>query len=683
MDGFGGSSAMVAKAAGRYRDFGVWAEPLGEIFCSNTAQAYESFFSNNKSTESTYWQRLSSFINYAATSPSQEGLREFLLTGVIATSGTSRVEMLFHGWLSGYRETLLNDDSITLRTKANFVACISSLVCGHFADCGVVPQGLRIKKFNYIDEMAPSLLSVALNSENPSSSVVSELINTYVGDSDVDDKSELTVLVDNLLAEAKSVDSGDIVASSVAALEGRISLLKTHAAEAIVTRIKEFQAAAKWEADPAIRRRAASLKDVFDSPHSNAHAQGAEYETLLSDYPLETLVVFCRLHTSGVYPLQRGKYAGQIDSRIPQYLEGDYGIVRRHLGMSVLDIVHCASWLMLEHAINSSSAIKLKVDCLSTVGDGLHMLSWTKARMGGDNQLTDLTRERPDGVVLSADTLTSVDIIEFAQEAAKSYRPLSTDGANLFLHYYKCGPIPRTPSDNAANRVFQSVCEAASGGRWSTNLKSLRASVLILEGLVSRNPFAVQKKAGHKSLAMAKKYVYQIPEILRRDGNIREFLDWFEALLTVGIDDFADKVGIDAADYAKRKEMINRQFGGIHCEDPYAGVQPGTKRGELCTQVSSCVTCVKRRNIFLFTQDNIINVILWDRALNHGKSLLQEDEFQARWGVWKLFTSSILKGVELDPTHQMLYKRSLESSNGRPNPYEKIFSDQPIAEAIL
>ncbi len=673
---------LIVQTPKHRRDFGAWSDALGMRFCTQLAEAYSSFYSDNAKTEVTYWHRITSFFDYLARSPAQEGLRDFLRTGVITTSGVAGIEVLFHGALSGYRENLLNDDSIKNRTKFNNVAAVSVFVCRHLADHGVVPQGLRIKTFQFIDEVGPSLLAVSLTSKDASDKIANT-VKAFIGDSETEATAELDSLLENILAEAQSIKSNDLVDSSITVLNRRISLIKNHTAAHIVARIKEINEAAEWVLDPAIRRRAESLKQLFDNPITGGRQRGEDYAVLLAERPLPVIVVFCKLYTGGIYPIDGAQYSAQLTIRISRFLNQDYSSVRRRLGMDAMDIAHCSAWLMLEHAMNSSSAISLKVDCLASVGEGIHSLSWTKPRAGSDNLFTALIAERPATKALTADVLTSVDIIQFAIEAGENYRAMAATGhdKNLFLHFYKCGPVPRTPHTDVINLIFKEVCLAATEGRWVANINTLRASVLILEALVSRNPFAVQQKAGHKSLSMAKKYVYQLPEILRRDKNIRDFLDWFETLLTVDIDGFADKVGIDSADYEKRKLLINQQFGGIHCKDPLAGVQEGTKPGEVCDRVESCVTCVNRRNIFLFTNENVINVIQWDQALSKGKGRLPDTEFDNRWGIWRLFTSSILRGIQLDPMHQLLYKSALEESERLANPYHAIFSEQAITES--
>ena len=86
---------------------------------------------------------------------------------------------------------------------------------------------------------------------------------------------------------------------------------------------------------------------------------------------------------------------------------------------------------------------------------------------------------------------------------------------------------------------FKSLCREVSGERWSSTLKALRGSVLLLTGLVTRDAMQVMQVGRHSDLTMAAKYTHHLPEILRREKKVREFLDWFETVLTVNIDQFA------------------------------------------------------------------------------------------------------------------------------------------------
>ncbi|CAM5195531.1 hypothetical protein ALON55S_07178 [Alishewanella longhuensis] len=108
---------------------------------------------------------------------------------------------------------------------------------------------------------------------------------------------------------------------------------------------------------------------------------------------------------------------------------------------------------------------------------------------------------------------------------------------------------------------------------------------------------------------MSERYTRHFAEILRRDNNIREFLSWYETLTTINIENLAEKIGIDPVAYeARKKSLLNRQFGGIHCTDPTAGIQPGTVKGKVCYRVDKCITCSNREELFFSIQGEILQV---------------------------------------------------------------------------
>ena len=147
------------------------------------------------------------------------------------------------------------------------------------------------------------------------------------------------------------------------------------------------------------------------------------------------------------------------------------------------------------------------------------------------------------------------------------------------------------------------------------------------------------------SLAMPKKYINHIPEMLAREENIRDFLEWFQALLTVNVEDFAKQVGIDPTDYkarydeaklAREKDPINEQFGSIHCSDPRSGVQPGTVKGQVCNKVNNCPTCEKRRSVFVMSASNVAHLLAWRSVLQDARARMDEEAFRP-WATWLLF----------------------------------------------
>ena len=92
--------------------------------------------------------------------------------------------------------------------------------------------------------------------------------------------------------------------------------------------------------------------------------------------------------------------------------------------------------------------------------------------------------------------------------------------------------------------LFKTLSQEASKGAWSTSPKAIRGSELLLHGLLVRDQHALMAKGQWTSLAMPKEVHQSHPEMLAREENIRDFLEWFQALLTVNVEDFAKQVGI-------------------------------------------------------------------------------------------------------------------------------------------
>ena len=188
--------------------------------------------------------------------------------------------------------------------------------------------------------------------------------------------------------------------------------------------------------------------------------------------------------------------------------------------------------------------------------------------------------------------------------------------------------------------------------------------------MVTKDSFIVKEQGGWVgNSSMSEKYTRHFAEIQRRDNNIRDFLSWYETLTTINIENFAEKIGIDPIAYDERKKsLLNQQFGGIHCADPTAGIQPGIGKGQVCYRVDKCVTCSNRRNFFLATKENLANVLMLHDALERLLNSQIEDEIE-KWSVWHYFTSSIIKKFANASEHRRLVNQARELVAQAQNPY--------------
>ncbi len=122
------------------------------------------------------------------------------------------------------------------------------------------------------------------------------------------------------------------------------------------------------------------------------------------------------------------------------------------------------------------------------------------------------------------------------------------------------------------------------------SLSSLRPSVLTALYRSTADLRAVKTMANHASLATTVRYV-QGPEVAAQNG-LR-----MAALQSALLGHIASPTGSEPpAPPARSPEPLPPpgtavSMFGFSCQDPFSGVAPGTRRGELCTNFLACLTC--------------------------------------------------------------------------------------------
>ena len=518
---------------------------------------------------------------------------------------------------------------------------------------------------------------------------------------DDEERDAIRTLVSNIVLEAeegKQNEDTDLYSSAATVLARRIELVKRTCAEFIVDHMNKVAQASIWASDLEIIRKAENLHGVFRTAKEiGAKAAGNEYQRLLSADPLPVLVVYAIKYYDHRWPREEkgglsAPYYQQFMSRIR-----NNGLsprdVRSCLGNDSLVLAAAHAFITIEVAGNPDSISNLSRDALRYEEDAqAYMLSWYKYRAGEEPEF-EIVSSRTDEGPATPDSLSVVDVFSHALKITEPMLALAreADKNALFIGDHKNNTrenndegFRRPTQINPAtlNSKFHEICRSASNGKWSSPLKAIRGSVLLLEGLLTGDATSVGRKGRHKTYDMAKKYVSHLPEMLRRTSNIRQFLEWFEALLTIDIEDYADKVGIDKEAYEERKRVIlENHFGGLQCADPTAGVQPGTAKGEVCDRVDKCVSCEQRRDIFVLSQSNIVSLLQWHSVVERARKDLSEGEFEP-WSLWYLYTNMMLERLSSAPQHSTLLRNAQEEVRSRPNPYEQIIPTIDVTEEV-
>jgi len=667
------------------------------------ALAYGSEYEGARpDTEKTAWYQIKSFFDFFSGANSAEPLRHWLLRHNWKSSPPLEVSIHWYSVISDYRRSLMKRD-IGNRTRQNAVWGVNRFL-DIAANKGLVPFGMRLHGWKVEHEIGQgsTFLDATIDESVDVEALIGDQLDVVKGSLGLEDEERegIKTLISNIVIETKEGkhnDKDDLLASAVTVLARRIELIKSTCADILVDHINRVAQASIWASNPEINRKVEQLHRLFDNPDGLfAKDLGEAYKFLLGENPLPVFVVYIIKYWNHLWPREQ-------DGQSPQYYNVFFMRVRHsdvtrqelrsYIGNDSLVLAAAHAFITIEVAGNPDSISNLRRDALRYEEDAqAYVLSWYKYRSGEEPESEIVSNRKDDGSV----TLGSLSVVDVFRHVLKITEPMlalvrEEDQSFLFLGDYKNNTHannvegfrrPTRINPATLNSKFHEICRLASGGKWSSPLKAIRGSVLLLEGLLTRDATAVGKKGRHKTYDMAKKYVSHLPEILRRTANIREFMEWFEAFLTVDIEGYADKIGIDQEPYEERKKVIlENHFGGLQCSDPKAGVQPGTNKGEVCDRVDKCVSCEQRRDIFVLSQSNVISLLQWHSVIQKAQKGLSEDEFEP-WTLWYLYTNMMVDRLSSAPQYSTLLRTAQEKVRSRPNPYEQIIPTIDLMEEV-
>lgn len=352
--------------------------------------------------------------------------------------------------------------------------------------------------------------------------------------------------------------------------------------------------------------------------------------------------------------------------------------------LSASDDLILSSYLMLVHDLSANpfSISELPVNSDYKVFNGMAGVDWVKRR--AKKILTLLDGKKVDGLTPPSQVVATV---RRATRLARLHcNP--ADKNNLFLRERdgyssakgRASDAPvTTPSKGWFNTASKELILRITKGKWQGTALSVRASVILLACL-KHGIQEGQKVAQHSSPRTTMSYVSRLPMKLQNDAKIRAFMEWLEALVAIDIEGFAEKIGLDTAEFEKRRqEVLSSQFGGLHCRDNLSGFQEGSDVGKPCTQVSKCLTCEKRSNLFVATEDNVVHLLLWNDALSHASD--HGIDISEKWLLWVAFIETMLGRLRGNSKHKAILAGAMQAKDAiSTNPYLRVFRTVKVVE---
>ncbi|MBJ7539718.1 hypothetical protein, partial [Marinomonas transparens] len=680
------------------RSFSIYSNTLPQAFLLDVAEAWRLLNGTfkTKATERTYYQHITRWLRFLADRPNHE-----VWSYIGQDVGSLQEEYLaWQNLLTEYRNHIFDSypKADQLKTRINQLMGVRKLL-EYLVYTKTIPDGLVLRGWKDKQRLGQSSTFLSndfyrlINRNNLEKLVVS------FDDNDVSLDEDSLSLIKYTLENTEGDSDFNPISLVISSLQDRKSQLKSQAAEDYVSYIESTNQAIEWANDSKISARADAFHKAILS-RDDAHTKMRLYDKALGGCATSVLVNYLIRYNEGRLLLNKDSRYGVfwLPDRMDRY-KYNRQLIQWHLGCSNYAMVCAFAFILLETNANTTSVWGLKEDDLIDQNDNYFTLNWTKRRQRGHEAKYKNLPMRVDE--LTPQTLTVRDVFLHQMKCRKKFLNdvIPRDRRFLFLQWHKnnvkISPnervyVPTRPSLEIFNRIFKILCKKASGGTWETTPKAIRGSALLLTGLVTRDATAVMIEGQHASLEMGKRYTYHYPEIWQQDKEIRLFLNWYQALFTVDIEGFAEKIGIDPVSYNENKEFaleqrqkeaqnaINQQFGGIHCIDPTAGAQHGTKAGSVCDKVDKCPTCKQRRGVFVASINNLANVIQWHEVLVQLKQTLSDKDFY-KWRVWHVFTTLIVDTFSKDPTHARLMREAQKKAAFTQNSYVSLI---PIAEVM-
>jgi hypothetical protein len=294
--------------------------------------------------------------------------------------------------------------------------------------------------------------------------------------------------------------------------------------------------------------------------------------------------------------------------------------------------------IMCDTGCNLGVASTLHVNCLEKAQDPAYkILKGTKMRARGKLIVDELPIKDP------INEISCVKAIETYQRMSEGIRRLATSetAQSLFLNITRTGGSVYSSDTRLLCRYFERFCERHSELR-GLNIRPtmIRPSILLQAAFDKETGIIASASVGdHASMSTTFGYVSRYPIRIIWERKIREFQALFQAVSIYSIQGAAKKLGLTIKQVEKLFNEASRTGLGVACLNPRAGVQPGSKVGDICTQLQNCPTC---SNMFVVaTVENLKDLILWNNHLEQSRSdweANRPERWEKIWLPWLVFT---------------------------------------------
>ncbi len=297
---------------------------------------------------------------------------------------------------------------------------------------------------------------------------------------------------------------------------------------------------------------------------------------------LEGLLRHIDRHFGGIVPSARElSCAGQRPVRLALARFGGLKQVEPYLYPRAESLVPYYLAILIHAAGNPDPIAELRCDCLQTLPllDDRQALVWFKPRANSIQRRTFSTTDR----------FEPPKLVEEILQWSKRLRSLAPAQLRDRLFLFKGPRGVGVLSSSTVKSLLKAFCERHGLPRFS--LAGIRPAVLSSFYRVSGDLRQTAAVANHANLATTVRYV-DTPQVqAQHRARIATLQSAFighieQRRVTDAAESFASS-GLGVTPPAG--EVVS--MFGFGCTDPFAGIAPGTRRGELCTNFMGCFTC--------------------------------------------------------------------------------------------
>ena len=636
------------EAHGREYDYTGFRD-LGRQFIMDATSVlrttYHTFRATKAKDSHEVWTSVLRYITSQRNNPPYKQFIQTLNSSAYRSIGADVWEGLLYNW----RETFVAqvESGQLKRITPHHSISKLNLMWASFADAGLVPhirvRGFKNAKSSYFRQSRATLAQLPLRDPISDAALraATERLSSLFDDSDRDEvRQYLRSLSERLTPKVVAGLPIESIAEEILTLNTERLLALRRCAE------RDFR---KWH-EHWLKGQAAlrdckltgpQLIDLVEGPQWSVSEIRGHSKQLFFDAPDSTRLGNVLQYIDARY----GGAISAINGRIHHIARsfGGRAELTAYLNPHAHATISLWVLLLVDTGANCEVARTTPWECLLPPKESgwRPLILGAKYRAGGAHIRDEFPENNPDG------SLSLVQAISTYKLMASRYHAMATPSAkgNLFVHEFK-GSIDLLKEWTARAWFISFLTRHPDIAQFDVRPSMIRPSVLMCVQHRNDNHIEYAQAIGdHKSPSTtAHSYTGHIPIKIAYALKIRAFQNLFQTVLIVSINGAAAKLGLTERQFTDLFSDAKRTGLGVACLDAYAGVQPGTHKGQQCTRFEQCCTC--RMRWIVATVENVADLILFkdhlERSLNASEST-ERALLAEKWLPWLIFAEIALQ----------------------------------------